>query len=82
MAASPSIKVCLSSRPWLLFEDSFGSGPGLRLQDLTSQDIAKYTQDTLNDHVRMAQLRIQDPENAEALVENVVTCVLSLEPNL
>lgn len=78
MATSPSIKICLSSRPWLLFEDAFSSGPCLRLQDLTFEDIAKYTDDRLNSHPGMAQLRLQDPEVTEALVRKIVTYV-SLE---
>ncbi len=31
----PTAKVCVSSRPWVIFEDSFGNSPKLRLQDLT-----------------------------------------------
>lgn len=37
IATSPNIKICLSSRPWLAFEDSFLLGPTLRLEDLTSR---------------------------------------------
>jgi hypothetical protein len=40
LSASPNIKICVSSRPLLIFEDAFGNAPGLRLQDLTSPDIA------------------------------------------
>ena len=35
-------KVCLSSRPWVVFAESFKDCPFLRLQDLIRPDIAKY----------------------------------------
>jgi hypothetical protein len=45
MAASSSIKICVSSRPWLVFEDAFETTPKLQLQDLTYHDIQRYTKD-------------------------------------
>ena len=42
VAQSSKLKICLSSRPWQVFQDSFGSFPNLRLQDLTYLDIYKY----------------------------------------
>ena len=73
MAASPNIKICVSSRPWLAFEDAFRSIPNLRLQDLTYNDILQYTQDKLNEHSRMTQFREMDPENAAGLVDEIVS---------
>ncbi|KAF4447623.1 ribonuclease p mrp subunit [Fusarium albosuccineum] len=37
-AQLPNIKICVSTRPWTVFEANFGQGqvPSLRLQDLTS----------------------------------------------
>ena len=73
LASSPNIKLCVSSRPWLLFEDSFQSNPSLRLQDLTYNDITRYVEDKLNSHNRMTQLRKIDPENAKGLVDEIVS---------
>lgn len=73
MACSANIKICLSSRPWLVFEDAFRFSPSLRLQDLTSGDIFQYVEDKLNGHDRMVQLLEQDPVSAKALVEEIVT---------
>jgi hypothetical protein len=42
LATFPSIKICLSGRPWPVFEDAFKSCPSLRLQDLTRKDITLY----------------------------------------
>lgn len=38
----PCTKVCVSSRAWSIFERAFRKTPSLRLQDLTSSDIAHY----------------------------------------
>jgi hypothetical protein len=34
-AALPNLKLCLSSRPLLIFENAFSGSPSLQLQDLT-----------------------------------------------
>lgn len=33
------VKVCVSSRPWTVFEEAFNDIPGLKLQDLTFSDM-------------------------------------------
>lgn len=41
--ASPdTIKLCVASRPWLVFEESFSGMPWLRMEDLTRSDIQLY----------------------------------------
>jgi len=35
VASAPHIKICVASRPWNVFEDSFGKKAFLMLQDLT-----------------------------------------------
>lgn len=41
------IKICVASRPWNVFEGSFGSLPQLRMQDLNRSDIEIYVRDKL-----------------------------------
>lgn len=41
------IKVCLSSRPYRLYGEAFGSSAKLQLQDLTEPDIKRYVSDKL-----------------------------------
>ena len=36
------VKVCVLSRPWLIFKDAFRNPPSLRLQDLTHNDIRNF----------------------------------------
>lgn len=61
LASSSSIKVCLSSRPLLIFEESFRGSPGLRLQDLTSEDIRRFVTDRLSNDRRMRQIAESEP---------------------
>ena len=61
LASSPSIKICLSSRPLLIFEESFRESPGLRLQDLTSGDIRRFVTDRLSNNSRMRQIADNEP---------------------
>lgn len=61
LASSPFVKVCLSSRPLLIFEESFRESPGLRLQDLTSGDIRRFVTDRLSNDPRMRQIAENEP---------------------
>ncbi|KAI0541015.1 hypothetical protein GGR58DRAFT_498633 [Xylaria digitata] len=56
MCMSPSIKICLSSRPWPVFEDSFGSETlkKLYMHDLTRDDIERFAKYQLQTHPRWA----------------------------
>ncbi|KAI0148842.1 hypothetical protein GGR57DRAFT_230867 [Xylariaceae sp. FL1272] len=51
---SPDTKCCVSSRPWNVFEDAFGTSPSsrLNLHLLTEKDILVYTQSRLTEHPR------------------------------
>ncbi|KAI0163508.1 hypothetical protein BJ166DRAFT_295322 [Pestalotiopsis sp. NC0098] len=53
LAESRNTKLCLSSRPWNVFEEAFGDGfPKLYVQDLTCNDIQTYVQRRLQEHAR------------------------------
>lgn len=56
MANSPHIKMCLSSRPWPVFENSFGGNSEKRLDihELTRNDIWEFVSDQLQDHPKWA----------------------------
>jgi len=68
----PYVKFCIASRPLIVFKDAFSTFPGLRLQDLTSDDIQKYIEDKLNGHKRMKLLTKQTPIESEQLVRQVI----------
>ncbi|KAI1121899.1 hypothetical protein F5Y10DRAFT_271626 [Nemania abortiva] len=54
LSQSPSIKVCVSSRPWNVFEDALGDKPSSKLymHRLTRGDIHDYTESRLQEHTR------------------------------
>jgi hypothetical protein len=71
--SSANIKLCLSSRPWVVFEEAFEQQPKLRLQDLTFNDIEIYVNDNLFSNSRMKGLYAADPVQASQLVKEIVT---------
>ncbi|KAI0544126.1 hypothetical protein F4679DRAFT_566109 [Xylaria curta] len=74
LAASPNIKLCVSSRPFTVFVDAFDGGIGqcLKLEDLTKDDIRSYALDRLSGHNQFQKLTQIDP-NYSNLVDEVVT---------
>ncbi|XDG07519.1 hypothetical protein ABKA04_007134 [Annulohypoxylon sp. FPYF3050] len=73
LSTSPHIKLCVSSRPWNVFEDSFGRdiSSKLYIHELTRDDIHKYVKDSLEEHYRWDGLDV-DPRNANSLINQVV----------
>ena len=72
-AAQQNTKICLSSRPWNIFRDAFGSCPQLRLEDLTSDDISVYVREQLYANKRFRQLMQHDIVAAKDLVKSFVS---------
>jgi hypothetical protein len=62
ISALPNIKVCVSSRPLLVFEDAFSDTSSLKLQDLTRSDIETYINDKLIADSRMIRFSQNSPE--------------------
>jgi len=73
MNGSPRIKMCVSSRPWNVFEDAFGGNTEqkLRLQDFTRDDITLYVKDQLEADDRFMKLKMQDHRYLQ-LEKNIV----------
>ncbi|KAL6694129.1 hypothetical protein J3F84DRAFT_400581 [Trichoderma pleuroticola] len=74
LATSPHIKLCVSSRPWNVFEDEYGKmiDRKLYLQDLTSRDIRHYVQRKLEEHPNWQLLPSEEPLY-KTLLEEVTT---------
>lgn len=71
LARSPSIKICVSSRPWIAFLDAFrGSEWKLNVHDLTRKDIATYIRGHLLGHSRFltSQNIVSDIPDLEPLI--------------
>lgn len=70
LAKSGNIKLCLSSRPWNVFDEAFGHGiPKLYVHELSKQDIKKYTKCSLEGHPRWSSVCTQD--QGQWLVEQI-----------
>lgn len=65
------VKVCVSSRPWTVFEDGFCQQPSLMLQHLTHHDILLYTRETLRKEPAFRELSWGDPSNASRLILSI-----------
>lgn len=69
---SKDIKVCLSSRPWVVFEGLFSSSAMLRLQNLTHADIEKYVRDKLHLNRAYQRLIVSECPSKRDLVHDIV----------
>ncbi|KAK5050052.1 hypothetical protein LTR84_004172 [Exophiala bonariae] len=66
-----NIKICLSSRPWTMFEDAFETCARLRLEKLTQGDIEKYVFGKLKSDARFLQLCSYSTTNADQLMQDI-----------
>ncbi|KAK5996518.1 hypothetical protein PT974_01853 [Cladobotryum mycophilum] len=68
-----SVKLCLSSRPWSVFENAFQHAvPNLRLQDLTYEDMYRYTRDRLRENVHIRRAFKSDASAAETVIKKTI----------
>lgn len=67
-----NVKLCLASRPLMVFENEFEGYPTLRLQDLTVDDIRLFIDDKLNQHRKVKELKEQDPDKMQDLITEIV----------
>ncbi|KAF3808211.1 hypothetical protein GCG54_00006828 [Colletotrichum gloeosporioides] len=67
----PHIKACVSSRPWLVFEDSFRRKPSLKMEDFTKKDITLFATEKLTENTMFAQLQRLDDKSARAFIDEV-----------
>ncbi|KAH8892335.1 hypothetical protein GQ53DRAFT_841100 [Thozetella sp. PMI_491] len=73
-ATFPNTKVCVSTRPWAVFETNFGRGqvPSLRLQDLTVSDIKLYVSDSFKHSNSMNISNLANPHTLSDLQATIV----------
>lgn len=71
MSSRTNVKLCVASRPWLVFEDAFKSQPSLRLEELTAPDIHLYVTENLRGNSMFLELEKLRPDDAQHLVNQV-----------
>lgn len=69
---SPMVKICVSSRPWVIFEQIYGSRSSMRLQDLTCNDIGHYVRSKFDLNPAFAKLQENDSDSATFLRNEVI----------
>ncbi|OQE22821.1 hypothetical protein PENFLA_c012G09388 [Penicillium flavigenum] len=65
------VKICVSSRPWQIFQDYCADCPQLRLEDLTRKDIRDYITETFEVDERCQLLRRRDQDTYTQLIFEV-----------
>jgi hypothetical protein len=72
----PNVKICVSSRPWNEFEQSFGRDGSRKLymQDLTRQDICHYVSDVFAKDDNYRALMDDEEEAGRSLVNEIIEC--------
>jgi hypothetical protein len=71
LSEHPNVKLCVSSRPWLVFEDAFKRGPSLMVQDLTYPDIMHFITSKFSGNPGFIELRERETEYADQLLEDI-----------
>ncbi len=73
LSASPSVKICLSSRPWNIFSAAFGDKAEQRLllEDHNKDDIESYIKNRFETDGQFKLLQSRDPRSSE-LVDQIV----------
>ncbi|KAH8590401.1 hypothetical protein B0O99DRAFT_721900 [Bisporella sp. PMI_857] len=72
IARHKNVKLCISSRPILRFEEPFSKCPHFKMEDCTFGDISKYVEDQLSGNDRFADSALADPSPLSQLVNDVV----------
>ena len=67
-----SVKLCVASRPWVVFEEALKNKPSLRLEDLTFNDIKEYVTTRFHHDDNFSRLWGREFEFADSLIEKVV----------
>ena len=66
------VKMCVSSRPWLVFEDCFEDKPSLRMELLTEDDIKTYVSSLFLQNRHYLRLHRWQRQDADALLSGIV----------
>lgn len=67
------IKICVASRPWVVFQDAFNKTPNLMLQDLNIADIRIYVRTRFDGSERFLSIQRRDPSFAKDMFEEIAS---------
>ncbi|KAH8897912.1 hypothetical protein GQ53DRAFT_637417, partial [Thozetella sp. PMI_491] len=66
------IKVCVSSRPWNVFNDAYAQSPSLAVETLTRDDIALLVHEKLGESPGFEEMKAISPEEATQVLDGIV----------
>ena len=72
VSSSDHIKICVSSRPWVTFEDAFKHSPNLILENLTYPDIKHFVHSQFEPNADFTRLKALEPEYAGTLLDAII----------
>ncbi|KAM0801407.1 hypothetical protein BDR22DRAFT_170924 [Usnea florida] len=72
LVQAPNFKICVSSRPLIVFKDAFDRMPKLKVEDMTRKDITTYVDSMFHEHPRYIRLLELEPERAPSLILEIV----------
>ncbi|KAL2130001.1 hypothetical protein VTI74DRAFT_7023 [Chaetomium olivicolor] len=67
------VKICVSSRPWNIFNDAFNCNPSVAVQDLTRRDIDIYIKAHFNPLPAFRDIRRLNPGQVTALLKEIAS---------
>lgn len=67
----PHIKICVSSRPWTRFADTFGQGPSLEMHKLTALDVVSYVTGRFHSCREFCDRRVLFPDEAKRILDEI-----------
>ena len=72
LAACPGMKICVSSRPWNVFENAFGQDDNAKMarHEYTNKDIVKYAENILCESFLFMQM-VRDESRTWDLVNEI-----------
>ncbi|KAF6832908.1 P-loop containing nucleoside triphosphate hydrolase, partial [Colletotrichum plurivorum] len=73
ISSFPNVKTCVSSRPWIVFQDAFEAEPSLKLEHFTYNDIKMYVTDSFERETGFSRLLRREPEYGSRLVDTIIT---------
>ncbi|KAH9210060.1 hypothetical protein DL95DRAFT_276340, partial [Leptodontidium sp. 2 PMI_412] len=68
-----SVKLCVSSRPYVVFQENFQGYPMLKLQELTVHDITQFVSDRFLGNGAFKKLAAREPQSTTQLIDAVVS---------
>jgi hypothetical protein len=66
----PNVKICVSSRPWPIFENAFNDCVSIKLHDFNRQDIYQYAQSEIR-NAADESMSVQHPSDLDVLATRI-----------